>query len=274
MTYNEICMALANAQIENNRHEAGLLICHFCNINQAELLTRRDEDFNSPELLAAVEKRIQRYPLQYILGLWDFCNETYRVTEDTLIPRSDTEKLVELAVRFLPANARFIDLCTGSGCVAISTLAARQDTRAVAVDLFEKTLEVARENAERNEVGERLGFTKQDVFDHSFMNDLGKFDAIISNPPYIETEKITLLDEELAFEPEAALDGGNDGLDFYRVIIGSYGQYLYEGGIMLLEIGWDQAHTVTAISHAHGFRCEVYKDYSGNDRVAYLTKTN
>ena len=273
MTYNEICMALANAQIENNRQEAGLLICHFCNINQAELLTRRDEDFDSPELLAAVEKRTQRYPLQYILGLWDFCNETYRVTEDTLIPRSDTEKLVELATRFLPANARFIDLCTGSGCVAISTLATRQDTRAVAVDLFEKTLEVARENAERNGVGERLGFTKQDVFDHSFMNDLGKFDAIISNPPYIETEKISLLDEELAFEPEAALDGGDDGLDFYRVIIGSYGQYLYEGGIMLLEIGWDQARAVTAISHAHGFRCEVYKDYSGNDRVAYLTKT-
>jgi len=156
MTYNEICMALANAEIENNRHEAGMLICHFCNINQAELLTRRDENFDSPELLAAVEKRTQRYPLQYILGLWDFCNETYRVTEDTLIPRSDTEKLVELAVRFLPENARFIDLCTGSGCVAISTLARRQDTRAVAVDLFDKTLEVARENAERNGVGERL----------------------------------------------------------------------------------------------------------------------
>ena len=274
MTYNEICMALANAEIENNRQEAGMLVCHFCGINQAELLTRRDEDFDSPELSAAVQKRTQRYPLQYILGLWDFCNETYRVTEDTLIPRSDTEKLVELAARFLPENARFIDLCTGSGCVAISTLAARQDTRAVAVDLFEKTLEVARENAERNGVGERLGFTKQDVFDVSFMNDLGKFDAIISNPPYIETEKISLLDEELAFEPEAALDGGNDGLDFYRVIIGSYGQYLYEGGIMLLEIGWDQARAVTAISHAHGFRCEVYKDYSGNDRVAYLTKTN
>lgn len=274
MTYNEICIALANAQIENNRHEAGMLICHFCNINQAELLTRRDEDFDSPELLVAVEKRCQRYPLQYILGIWDFCNETYRVTEDTLIPRQDTEKLVELAVRFLPEGARFIDLCTGSGCVAISTLAARQDTRAVAVDLFDKTLEIARENAERNGVGERLGFTKQDVFDSAFMNDLGKFNAILSNPPYIETEKLSLLDEELSFEPEAALDGGNDGLDFYRVIIGSFSQYLYDGGIMLLEIGWDQARAVTAISHAHGFRCEVYKDYSGNDRVAYLTKTN
>ncbi len=272
MTYNEIAMALAKAEIENNRAEAAMLICHFCNVNKAKLLLRHDEDFASLELEAAVAKRISHYPLQYILGYWDFCHETYRVTEDTLIPRQDSEKLVELAVRFLPENSRFIDLCTGSGCIAISTLASRKDCRAVAVDLFPNTLEIARENAETNGVGDRLGFMQADVLDPSFMEDLGKFDAIISNPPYIESEKISLLEEELTFEPNAALDGGDDGLDFYRVIISEYGKYLFQNGSMLLEIGHDQAKAITTIAAANGFRCEVFKDYGGNDRVAYLTR--
>lgn len=272
MTYNDIAIALANADIENNRAEAAMLVCHFCGINKAELLTRRDEEFDSPALERAVKQRVSHYPLQYILGYWDFFHETYKVTEDTLIPRQDTEKLVELAVRVLPEKARFADLCTGSGCVAISTLASRRDCTAVAVDLFPKTLEIARENAESNNVGERLGFLRANVLEPSFMESLGAFDAILSNPPYIESEKISLLDEELSFEPNAALDGGDDGLDFYRVIIREYGKYLNENGIMLLEIGHDQARAVSAIAQSCGYRCEVYKDYGGNDRVAYLTR--
>ena len=255
MTYNEIAMALAESEIENNRAEAAMLICHFCNVNKADLLLRHDEDFASPELEAAVKKRASHYPLQYILGYWDFCRETYRVTEDTLIPRQDTEKLVELAVRYLPENSRFADLCTGSGCIAISTLATRKDCRAVAVDLFQNTLEIARENAETNGVGDRLGFMRADVLEPSFMDTIGKFDAILSNPPYIEREQLSLLDEELSFEPNAALDGGDDGLDFYRVIISEYGKYLFQNGFMLLEIGHDQAKAITTIAAANGFRC-------------------
>lgn len=272
MTYNEICQALANAEIENNRGETAMLICHFCGINKADLLLRRDEDFVSPELEEAVKKRCRHYPLQYILGYWSFCNETYKVTENTLIPRQDTEKLVELAIKLLPENSRMIDLCTGSGCVAVSTLAVRQDCHAVAVDLFPETLEVARENAEANGVGDRMGFLAQDVLYPSFMESLGAFDCIISNPPYIETHQISLLDDELFYEPRAALDGGDDGLDFYRVIIGEYGEYLSDKGIMLLEIGCDQAKAVAALAAASGMRCEIYKDYGGNDRVAYLKK--
>ena len=273
MTYNEICISLANAEIENNRGETAMLICHFCNVTKADLLLRRDEDFDSPELAEAVQKRCQHYPLQYILGYWDFCNETYKVTENTLIPRQDTEKLVELAIKLISENARIIDLCTGSGCVAISTLAARQDCHAVAVDLFAETLAVARENAEANGVGDRMGFLAQDVLYPAFMDSLGTFDAIVSNPPYIETHQISLLDDELSYEPRAALDGGDDGLDFYRVIIGEYGEYLSDSGIMLLEIGCDQAKSVSAIAAAAGMRCEIYKDYCGNDRIAYLKKT-
>ncbi len=270
MTYNQVCNALADAEIENNRGEASMLICRFCNINKADLLLRHDEDFDSPELADAVKKRCAHYPLQYILGYWDFCKETYRVTENTLIPRQDTEKLVELAVKFAPQNSRIIDLCTGSGCVAISTLAARKDCRAVAVDLFPETLDIARENAESNNVGERVGFIQQDVLKPEFMEELGKFECILSNPPYIETKQLSLLDEELSFEPEAALDGGDDGLDFYRVIINNYGKYLTSDGMMLLEIGCNQAKAVSAIASAAGMRCEIFKDYCGNDRVAYL----
>ena len=102
MTYNEICNLLAEAKIPNNRGEASILICHFCKINKAELLMRHEDDFSSDELITAVKKRCEHYPLQYILGFWDFCHETYRVTENTLIPRQDTEKLVELAIRYLP----------------------------------------------------------------------------------------------------------------------------------------------------------------------------
>ncbi len=272
MTYNDICLALAEAGIENDRSEAAMLICHFCGINKAELLGRREEDFDSPALVEAVKRRCGRYPLQYILGYWEFCRETYRVTEDTLIPRADTEKLVELAVRMMPEHARFLDLCTGSGCIAISALAARPDCRAVAVDLFESTLEIAGENAERNGVGDRIGLIAKDVLEPSFMDELGIFDCILSNPPYIETKQLSLLDEELSFEPEAALDGGDDGLRFYRVIVKEYERFLRPDGMMLLEIGWNQGKAVAAIAAEAGFRCEIYKDYGGNDRVAYLTK--
>jgi len=273
MTYNEICLALSAAGIENDRGEAAMLICRFCNINKAELLQRsRDTDYASEELEDAVIKRCSHYPLQYILGYWEFCHETYRITKDTLIPRQDTEKLVELAIRFMPEGARFIDLCTGSGCVAISTLAARTDCHAVAVDLFSPTLDIARENAESNGVGDRVGFAREDVLNPEFMDKLGDFDCILSNPPYIETERLSLLDEELSYEPCAAFDGGEDGLTFYRVIIGQYGKYLRSGGMMLLEIGCDQGHSVSEISHNAGYRCEIYKDYGGNDRVAFITR--
>ena len=272
MTYNQICMLLSEAQIENNRAEAAMLICHFCSVSKAELFSMHDYDFDSEELAEAVRKRCSHYPLQYILGYWDFYHESYRVTEDTLIPRQDTEKLVDLAVKILPEGARFIDLCTGSGCVAISTLAARPDCTAVAVDLFPKTLEIARENAEHNGVGERLGFMQADVLDTSFMDRLSRFDCILSNPPYIESSVISSLSKELFFEPDAALDGGDDGLDFYRTIIGSYGKYLTDDGMMLLEIGYDQAKAIGALASENGYSCEVYKDYGGNDRVAYLQK--
>ena len=271
MTYNEICCALGEAGIENNRAEAAMLICRFCDISRVELFKRIGEDFQSDALDSALIRRCSHYPLQYIFGVWDFCHESYRVNEHTLIPRSDTELLVEKAVRHLPPQARFIDLCTGSGCVAISTLAARPDCHGVAVDLFEETVAIARENAEENGGGERLGFLRADVLDPTFMEPLGYFDAILANPPYIVRKVLNELAEELSYEPRAALDGGEDGLDFYRVIIARYGAYLAENGIMLLEIGYDQAEAVRELAAQAGYNCEIFRDLGNNDRVALLT---
>ncbi len=271
MTYHQICRALAAAGIENAPAEAAMLMAHFCQLNQAELFLRRDEDFDSPALAEALQKRCERYPLQYILGRWDFCRETYRVNEHTLIPRPDTEHLVELAIKTLPPGGRFIDLCTGSGCVAISTLSGRPDCHGMGVDLFEATLATAEENARLNGVDDRLTLLLADVLAPQWMEALGPFDCILSNPPYIPTETVSTLEAELFFEPAAALCGGADGLDFYRAIIGQYGPYLKPGGSILLEIGYDQAVSVAALAAASGFDCRIYKDYGGNDRVAALT---
>jgi release factor glutamine methyltransferase len=227
-----------------------------------------DIDFDSDELVLAVEKRCSHYPLQYILGFWDFFRETYRVTEDTLIPRQDTEKLVELAINVMPEGARFIDLCTGSGCVAISTLASRPDCRGVAVDLFERTLAVATENAERNGVTDRLGFLRADVLNPSFMDSLGYFECILSNPPYIETAVCDRLDPRVKdHEPRLALDGGESGLDFFERYLADAINVLRPGGAVFFEIGEGQGEAVRRLMFEFGFeKISLEQDYSGHDR--------
>ncbi len=270
MTYNQICEKLKESEIESAEVDASLLIEHFCRVDRSVLMLDRDKDFSSEELERAVEKRCRRYPLQYILGHWGFWDQTFEVDENCLIPRADTELLVQKAVQLLPENARFIDLCTGSGCVAISVLAQRKDCTAVAVEISEKALEIAGRNAEQNGVGERIGFLRADVLSPEFMEELGSFDAILSNPPYIKSKEINSLSPELQFEPRLALDGGEDGLDFYRVIIREYKKYLRGNGVMLLEIGFDQGASVSGMGGIFGFCTEVIKDLGGNDRVVKL----
>ena len=162
--------ALERAKIENAAHEARLL----CEAFQGEALER------------AVERRITHEPLQYILGEWGFWRETYEVSPDCLVPRPDTEHLVERAISLLPTGARFLDLCTGSGCVAISTLCSRPDTTACALDLFPRTLALAERNALRNGVADRVTFQLADVL--KTPPSMGQFDAILSNPPYMRAD--------------------------------------------------------------------------------------
>ena len=271
VTLTETLAAAGIGDRETCKYEAAILLEHFCGVNRAMLPLRREEMFHSEELFLAVAKRCEHYPLQYLIGEWQFCTETYTVTSDCLIPRMDTEILVEAADELLPENGRFIDLCTGSGCIAVSLLAARPDASGVAVDLYDRTLALAEHNAERNGVHTRLGFLRADVLTLSFMEELGLFDLILSNPPYIPTEVVDTLSPEVHSEPRAALDGGKDGFDFYRVLIAEYPRYLKAGGRMILEIGYDQGEGITALAEQAGLICTLRKDLGGNDRVAILS---
>ena len=191
MTYLNICERLKSAGIDDYALEASLLISHFCSVPREQLFFRRDEDFVSDELCAAVELRVTRYPLQYVLGEWEFCTEKYKVGKGCLIPRQETEFIVEYAACQLTKNATFLDLCTGSGCIAISTLVRRPDCRAVGVDVSPLALSYAEENASLNGVRDRVSFILCDLLEDNACEDVcgeRKFDAIISNPPYIPTD--------------------------------------------------------------------------------------
>ena len=233
----------------------------------SESLSYRDkqllrERFPDPQDYAeAIARLAQDEPLAYILGEWYFYDEVYTVSPACLIPRPETEHLVEQLIASLPQGGTFADLCTGSGCVAISVLAHRPDLTAVAVDLSEDALILAQQNAVRNGVADRVRFRQGDVLTGAFSHE-ERFDAIVSNPPYIASDVINTLDAAVRREPHIALDGGPDGLCFYRALLSAYPKHLKSGGFLLMEIGYDQGEALRAMG------CTVTKDYSGNDRVA------
>ena len=278
MTYKEAVKLLSDSGSESGRYEAGRIFCGILGIPEWELPLVADKDFESSELSEAIERRASGYPLQYILGEWDFFGLTFEVNESCLCPRPDTETAVETAIKLIPEKGRFLELCTGSGCIPISVCRYRPDTAGVAVELYEKTLEVAKRNAEKNGVSDRITFLGADVFDlELWESGKGKsllpprgFDAIISNPPYIPSGDIDGLSKEVMHEPRAALDGGEDGLDFYRAIVSGYGRYLSANGVMIFEIGYDQGDAICEIAAKNGYACRTVKDLGGNDRVAVL----
>lgn len=224
---------------------------------------------DSEELMAAIERRIAREPLQYIIGTVGFYREEYRVTPDCLIPRADTEILVDYAVKHIPAGERFADLCSGSGCVGVSTLANTRDTLCDAFDISDGALALTRENAERNGVGHRLTATKKDLLTEDIE---GEYFAILSNPPYIPKEVYEALEKEIFSEPGIAFVGGESGLVFYEKLIPVCKKSVKDGGFIAFEIGYDQAESLTGLAKENGLSCEIIKDYSGNDRVAVLRK--
>lgn len=270
MKYRDIIDKMRQISPNEYENEAKILIEHFTKKRISYYLLNKDEEIVCDGLEIALQKREKHIPLQYIIGQWDFFRQTYIVDENCLIPRSDTEILVEKAIELLPKGAYFVDLCTGSGCIAISTLAERDDTSAVMVDKFPKTLEIASKNAILNKVSDRVTPMLFDVLceENSLLG--ASFDAIISNPPYIRPEVIEELSPEVQHEPYAALYGGDDGLIFYNKIVKDYSKFLKKDGIMLFEIGYDQADALNRIANENGFSCEIFKDYGGNDRVALL----
>ena len=232
---------------------------------ETELLS---EHFGSGEAFNAAVKRVKNGdPLAYVIGEWYFYGLTFKLNSSCLIPRPDTEHVVETAISNLPKNGRFADLCTGSGCIAISVLKNRPDLSCDACDISKDALEAAKQNAVLN--GVSVEFSELDVLKANPKSEI--YDAVISNPPYIRSDVIPTL-ETVQSEPKAALDGGEDGLIFYREIVKRYAPSLKENGISIFEIGYDQAADIKNIALENGFDCEVKKDYGGNDRVSVLRK--
>ena len=270
MTYAELVFRLRDSGIDSPEYDAARLIEHFCGVDFTAVRLAPEKNFSSPTLEQAASRRVAREPLQYILGEWEFCREVYRVEPGCLIPRADTEMLVEYAAQILPQGGRFLDLCTGSGCIAVSTLAARPDCRADAVDFFAVPLKLAPENARRNGVDARLTVRRGDVLRGEGAE--GLYDCILSNPPYIERDVVPTLSPELAHEPVSALDGGEDGLIFYRAILAQYRAHLAPNGRFIFEIGCDQASALAALAEEADMHCTVRRDLGGCDRMVILTE--
>lgn len=235
------------------------------------MLTEREinflsEHFSGREFDDAVKAAEDGEPIAYLIGEWYFWKDTFKLNHDCLIPRSDTEHLVEHTLKRLPDNGYFADVCCGSGCIGLSVLKDKPDARAFLCDISNNALEAARENAERLGVSERCEFCCMDIT-KDFLSDEKSFDIILSNPPYVKTDIIDTLSAQVKREPNIALDGGADGMDFYRILTSRWMLNVRNGGYMILEIGYDQKEQIETLCD-----CRVYRDYGGNYRVAVINK--
>ncbi len=260
-------LLLESKEIPDARLDAWYLLSYVSKLTKAQYFLKQNDDIDDAVLREyndALERRASHIPLQHITGEQDFMGLTFKVNEHVLIPRQDTETLVEEALKEIPEKSHVLDLCTGSGCVIISLAVLGKDISGVGVDISEEALAVARENGSRL-AGEAVDFVKGNLWDGA----KGKYDAIVSNPPYIRTEDINDLSTEVKdHEPRLALDGTEDGLYFYREITCRAKDYLKEAGWLLVEIGYDQGPDVYALFEEAGFKeVQVIKDLAGNDRV-------
>ena len=210
-----------------------------------------------------LRKRGEHVPLQYITGEQEFMGMTFKVNSNVLIPRQDTETLVEEALKVIEPQMEVLDLCTGSGCILLSILKNAPTVHGTGSDISKQALLVAKENARLHDLDAE--WVRGNLFD----NVSGQYDVIVSNPPYIaQAELPMLMPEVLHFEPMQALDGGADGLDFYRSITAEAPQYLKENGYLFFEIGYDQGKAVQQLMQDAGFKdVTIRKDLAGNDRV-------
>lgn len=276
MTYKEVYESGVNKLKENDCKEAALdarlLLEYICHTNRNDLLAHGDREVSDDELAqyeVFLARRCKGEPLQYITGEQDFMGLTFKTHESTLIPRQDTECLVEEAMMHLHDGMRILDMCSGSGCILLSLLKYSNDCMGVGAELQPEAVELARENAEK--LGVAATFIESDLFGQVE----GKYDLIVSNPPYIESAVIKTLDREVReHEPMSALDGGEDGLDFYRRITEEARGYLSRGGMLFFEIGYNQAEDVSDILRRNGYiDIVVKKDLAGLNRVVYATYT-
>lgn len=217
------------------------------------------------------EERLTGKPLEYITKNACFFGLDFYVDERVFVPRADTEIIVEKAIE-LSGGGKIADICCGSGCIGLSVLKNVSGATADMFDISEGACEVSRENARRLGLSERANILRQDVFSPDFLSHGEKYDIIISNPPYIRTEVIKGLSTEVKSEPYIALDGGDDGLAFYRRLLDVCPKALADGGAIIFEIGYDQAADVTAEAEKRGLSGEVFRDYGKNDRCIVIKK--
>ena len=264
---------LASKGVESPRLEAQILLAHVMNCPKIELVARSEEQPGEAERTTfreLIRRRVEGWPVAYLVGRRDFYLLSFAVTPAVLIPRPDTETLVEQALRLLKgrSGATVLDLGTGSGCIAVSLAHQAPGARVVAVDVSPDALEVARQNAARHGVADRVTLRLGDLF--APLEPGATFDLIVSNPPYVTpTELAGLAPEVRDHEPRIALDGGPDGLAFYRRIADEAGRFLNPGGSVLVEIGWTQEAAVRALFAA---RSELVlgptaRDLGGRPRV-------
>lgn len=273
--YEEGRRILEQAGLPDAALDARFLLEEVCGTNLQTLLVFPEKKVTEEEVnqyRAFIQRRKDREPTAMILGEWDFMGLTFRLNKSTLIPEQDTEVLVETALEELkrrgPGEAplRILDLCTGSGCILLSLLHELRNAGGLGTDLSEEALEAARENAVRLGLQERAAFRQGDLWEP--VGD-ERFDLIVSNPPYVPTDVIPTLEPEVRCgEPYAALDGGEDGLVFYRRILKEAAGHLKPSGIIIVESGFDEAAQIAALMQDQKLRgIRTVKDYGGLDRV-------
>ncbi len=277
MTLRELAKALESAGIDTARHDVLLLAGAVSGLGNASLAARYDYELDAlpwaSHLYELVSRRSTREPLQYILGKWEFYGDGYTVTPDVLIPRPETELLVDFSLSRLKTRAPgalIADVCCGSGCIGIS-ICRRADVRCHSVDISAPALAVAKRNAASLGVADRITFFEADAMKPGFL-PAGSYDMIISNPPYVLSSEMEALAPELSFEPVIALDGGVDGMMFYRSIIKNCNKLLSGDGVFVFEIGASLGKKISAVAEEHGFFAEITPDASGLPRMAVLRR--
>ncbi len=257
--------------IENSATDLRIILKHALHFNETEFLLNKQTEISEDqetEILFMVERRISGEPVQYIIGEWDFYGTTFKVNKNVLIPRPETELLCENVIDYLKNKGcpRVADLCAGSGCIGITV---KLHTPQSEVILVEKSPEASRcclENI-KNILGEgAVELRTADIFYPEKIGKLPIFDLVISNPPYIKSSEIPHLQSEVLFEPEIALDGGEDGLDFYRVLCDKWTDYLAEDGMFAFECGEEQADEIRSMLEIKNFEVHFLKDYNNVDR--------
>lgn len=266
---------LKQNNIENSTLKVKILLANILNVKKEYLLIHSEEEVKQEDKIKYennINELIKGKPLQYITNKQEFMGLNFYVDENVLIPQPDTEILVEKAIEIAETTQKnkILDMCTGSGCIAISLAKNINNAQIIATDISNNALNVANKNAINHNVENKIKFINSDMFN----NIEEKFDIIVSNPPYIETVTINKLEIEVQNEPHLALDGGIDGLKFYKIIANNAFKYLNENGYLLLEIGYNQQESVTQLLQDTGKykNIEIIKDLGGNYRVVIARK--